>query len=105
MCPLLFSALESHLVQPNAGPVHATPLSVSSCVLVLCVSKALFSWCLPPSLALRIFLPPLLQSSLRPEVRDLIEISALGLSVPRSLTLYLMPSVSGQCFSGNSYGS
>jgi hypothetical protein len=37
-----------------------------------------------------LFLPPLLPGSLSPEERDLMEISHLGLSIPRSLTLCVM---------------
>lgn len=54
--------------------------------------KALFSWC-PPSLLLHsfqlltFFLIPLLQGSLSPKRRDLMEIAHLELSIPRSFTL------------------
>ena len=55
-----------------------------------------------------LFLPPVLQSFLSSDGRDLLETSYLELSVPRSLTLivmpgcgsqYLFPSASGESFS------
>lgn len=49
--------------------------------------KALFSWCPSSPLALRLFPPLLLLSSLNPEGNDLMETSHLGLSVSRSLLL------------------
>ena len=51
-------------------------------------SEGLFLQCLPPRLALTLFLPTLLEGSLSPEGRDLMETSHLGLRVPRSLTLH-----------------
>lgn len=50
--------------------------------------EASFPWCPPSSLALTLLLPPLLQGSLNAEGMDLMVASHLGLSVPRSLTLY-----------------
>jgi hypothetical protein len=56
-----------------AGPGHATTVSMSSCVHLHCpVRKAWFPW-RPPSLrVLKIFLLPLLSSSLSPEVSNIL---------------------------------
>lgn len=76
-----------------AGTVHAATISMS---LYVCwfysVQNVLIPWCPPSPLALIIFLPPLLQSSLSPEGKDLMKTSSLGLSVPGSLILFKMPS-------------
>lgn len=64
--------------------------------------KMSYSWC-PCPVSLAFFLPPLLQSTLSPKGRDLIDTSHLGLSISRSLmlctlsgcgSLYLFPSTS-----------
>lgn len=51
------------------------------------VWKALFHWCLLSSLTLIIFLLPVPQGSLSPEVGSLLETAHLGLNVPRPLSL------------------
>lgn len=85
MCPLLFSALGSHLVQTCAGPVHTAWVSVSLCVYwPYWFIWPWFSWLYYPSpLALILFLLPFPQGSLSPERRDLMETSFSALSVPR----------------------
>lgn len=55
----------------------------------ICVSVLLFLEGLV-SFGLRIFLPPLLTSSLNPEEKGSMETSHLRLSVPRCLTLHLV---------------
>lgn len=73
-CVYCHSLLGSHLHQPRY------------------VQKALFPCCLPSLLVLTTLPPPLLQSSLSPAGRDLMEMRHLGLRVPRSL-LIQYPSV------------
>lgn len=89
MCPLLLSALGSHLAQPHADPVRAAMVSALIRLLALLCLE-----CLAPLmsslLALTAFPLPLPLDFLSPEERDLLEISQLGLSVPRSLTFYTM---------------
>lgn len=73
----------------------------------LCVHQGVPWW--PPSpLALTFFMPPVLQGSLSPEERHLMEECHLVLSIPRSLTLCtvstcesqnLFPSTTGAGFS------
>ena len=88
-----------HPVQPHAGPVHTA--SVCVFISIMLSQRALFSWCLPPPLALTLLLPPLLQGFLSPVVRDLMETSHLGLSVQKSLILYslLHYSIPSLCYS------
>lgn len=78
---------------------------VHMCIL-LC-RKVFFPWCFPSPLTLKIFLP-LVQGSLSPEERELMETPHLGLSVSRSLTvctlsrfvdLYLVSSTARERFS------
>lgn len=49
------------------------------CVLTVLIYSALFSWCIPSSLAFYIFTSPLLQGSLIPEGRALMGTSIRGL--------------------------
>lgn len=87
LCPLLLSMLGPHLAQTCTG-VYAATVSVSTYVhYSCCVYKALFPRCLLFMLALIIFLPPLLHSSMNLEGKDLMGTSHLQLSVPRLLTL------------------
>lgn len=44
-------------------------------------SRCLGVWCPPPTMVLTLFLPSLLQGSLSPEGRVLLETSLLGLSI------------------------
>lgn len=56
-----------------SSPMHATTASVSLYVCQSCiVLKALFHWCPPPPLALRVFPSPFLHSSLSPRPGDLM---------------------------------
>lgn len=61
-------ALGPHLAQASASPVHAISVSVEFIhVLILLNQMALFSWCLPSSLALPFFSLPHLKGSLSSE--------------------------------------
>lgn len=44
----------------------------------------MFFWCFQSPLALILFMPPILWVSVSSEMKDLIEISQLGLSVPNT---------------------
>lgn len=83
MYPLLISVLESHLLQTHTWPVLAAIVCSSYVHWFSCVYNSLFSWCPPSLLVLTFLLPPLLQGSLNPERKDLMEPSHSGLSVPR----------------------
>lgn len=66
-------------------------VSVSSNVYKSCwILKTLFTWSHLPYLALTIFLLYLFRRSLRLEGRSLLQMSSLRLSVPKSLTLYIL---------------
>lgn len=56
------------------------------CMSALLCLQALFPWCPPSPLALRLFLP-LLLGSLSSEGNGLMETSLLGWSLPKSFTL------------------
>ena len=86
MCPLLLLALGLHLVQIHADPLHTASGFVSSYVLDPVDFQDLVLY---PLWLLHSFCLLLFGSSLNPEGRDLMEIPCLGLSVPRSLTLYI----------------
>ena len=58
---------------------------------IILTRRVLFSWCLPSPLILHSFFsPPLSQGSLSCEGRDLMETSFLGLTILRSLILYIV---------------
>lgn len=89
MCPLL-PALGSHLVQTSTGPVHTARVSVTPlCALVLLCLEGLTSLVSSIPSASDELSAPSSQSSLSPEEKDLMEISFIGLSLPRSLTQYI----------------
>lgn len=80
--PIVMRATFSpHTYQP-------TTVTVNSYVYPLCCAcKKLFPWTHPLSLALTIFLPPRLYSSMSLEGKRVLKASHLGLSVLKSLTL------------------
>lgn len=59
----------------------------------MCSPKVLFQCCLSSSLILRLLLFPVLQETLSPEGKGLMESSFEGLNVPRSLTLWIILAV------------
>lgn len=74
-------------------PVHGTTVPSGSYVSQsCCVWKTCFSWCLPSSLPLTIFLPSFPDSPLNPERRGLVNTYHLGRSVPEFLTLCTLSS-------------
>jgi hypothetical protein len=74
--------------------VHCLRMYELICVLIMLMEKALFSWCPPSFLALRLFRSLLLWGFLNPEEKYLMEIACLRLIVPISFILYIM---SGSC--------
>ena len=81
MCLLHLSPLGPHLAKIPAGSVHVTTVSVSSYVCwSFCGSSFVYLWS-SISLALTLFLLPLLQNSLSPEEKELVKTSHSGPSV------------------------
>jgi len=88
-CAYFSSALGPHVVQADVGSVHAAGVSEFIWAPILYLED-LDSWCPSSPLALTIFLPPLLQSSLRPEEKELMEKSLSGLVFQKNLSLHIV---------------
>lgn len=69
----------------------------------MCVEDSLsFEPSIPYAFA--VFLPPLLHRSLNPEGKGLMEIFDLGMSVPKSLTVFTLPSCGCLCYHPSAAG-
>ena len=85
-------------MQILADPVHATSVPVSSSELFLSNLEHLAFLVSSIHLDFRCFLPHLLQGSLKPKRKDLIEASHLQMSIPRFFYLCLRSGCVSQYF-------
>lgn len=90
---LLSFMMQFCLVWACIDLVYAVTVSVSSYShLPCCVLRTLYPWCHSSHLALTIFLSPFQHRLMSLEGRWVIETFHLGLSIPKSLNLCMLPS-------------